>query len=101
MTALSIFFQEATLPAYSQTAASHFGQVTPCNTPATPPNFPDALLAFSRMSTGDKLSSSPSTGMFSTSPKQLSPQQQAPTQQQIPRNNGVAQNGTSLGVANR
>jgi len=34
---------------------------TPCNTPATPPNFPDALLAFSRMSTGgDKLSSSPS-----------------------------------------
>ncbi|XP_075225862.1 UBA-like domain-containing protein 2-A isoform X2 [Lycorma delicatula] len=61
-TALSIFFQEGALPTYSQAAAAaHFGQVcTPCNTPATPPNFPDALLAFSRMSTNDKLSSSPS-----------------------------------------
>lgn len=27
--------------------------MTPCNTPATPPNFPDALLAFSKMSTGN------------------------------------------------
>lgn len=25
--------------------------MTPCNTPATPPNFPDALAAFSRLST--------------------------------------------------
>lgn len=25
--------------------------ITPCNTPATPPNFPDALAAFSRLST--------------------------------------------------
>ncbi|XP_039284919.1 UBA-like domain-containing protein 2 isoform X2 [Nilaparvata lugens] len=61
-TALSIFFQEAALPTYSQAAAAtHFGQVcTPCNTPATPPNFPDTLMAFSRMSTNEKLSSSPS-----------------------------------------
>jgi len=29
-------------------------QITPCNTPATPPNFPDALLAFSKMSAGEK-----------------------------------------------
>ncbi|XP_076752845.1 UBA-like domain-containing protein 2 isoform X2 [Xylocopa sonorina] len=29
-------------------------EITPCNTPATPPNFPDALLAFSKMSAGDK-----------------------------------------------
>ncbi|KAJ8895675.1 hypothetical protein PR048_001011 [Dryococelus australis] len=36
------------------------GVCTPCNTPATPPNFPDALLAFSRMSTNEKLSTSPS-----------------------------------------
>jgi hypothetical protein len=44
---------------------------TPCNTPATPPNFPDALLAFSRMSTGgDKLSSSPS-GEFTVIMTQL------------------------------
>lgn len=27
--------------------------MTPCNTPATPPNFPDTLLAFSKMSTGN------------------------------------------------
>lgn len=26
--------------------------MTPCNTPATPPNFPDALAAFQRLSTG-------------------------------------------------
>ncbi|KAG7163165.1 UBA-like domain-containing protein 2-like [Homarus americanus] len=33
---------------------------TPANTPATPPAFPDALAAFSKMSTQDKLSTSPS-----------------------------------------
>lgn len=49
-TALSIFFQDAALP----TSNSHFGQVmTPCNTPATPPNFPDTLLAFSKLSAGN------------------------------------------------
>lgn len=75
-TALSIFFQEAAVPSCPQPPASHFGQVcTPCNTPATPPNFPDALLAFSRMSTGDKLSSSPS-GIGATSPNQTSLHQQ-------------------------
>nr|CAD7570662.1 unnamed protein product [Timema californicum] len=69
-TALSIFFQEAAIPSCPQGAGPHFGQVcTPCNTPATPPNFPDALLAFSRMSTGDKLSTSPS-GLYSSSPSQ-------------------------------
>lgn len=98
-TALSIFFQEAALPAYSQTATTHFGQVTPCNTPATPPNFPDALMAFSRMTTNDKLSSSPS-GMFSTSPKQQLPPQQTQTQQMgVSLTNTMAQNGSSLGVA--
>ncbi|CAH1400285.1 unnamed protein product [Nezara viridula] len=70
-TALSIFFQEAALP------PTHFGQIcTPCNTPATPPNFPDALMAFSRMSTSDKPSA---TVVYSTSPKQ-----QMPLQQQFP-----------------
>ncbi|EFN88252.1 UBA-like domain-containing protein 2 [Harpegnathos saltator] len=53
-TALSIFFQEAAIPSCAQGAGTHFGQITPCNTPATPPNFPDALLAFSKMSAGDK-----------------------------------------------
>jgi len=52
-TALSIFFQDAALPSCPHGANSHFGQVmTPCNTPATPPNFPDTLLAFSKLSTG-------------------------------------------------
>ncbi|XP_034942865.1 UBA-like domain-containing protein 2 [Chelonus insularis] len=53
-TALSIFFQEAAIPSCPQGPGTHFGQITPCNTPATPPNFPDALVAFSKMSTGDK-----------------------------------------------
>jgi len=34
--------------------------MTPANTPATPPNFPDALLAFSKMSASDKPCSTPS-----------------------------------------
>ncbi|KAF4519803.1 hypothetical protein B566_EDAN006817 [Ephemera danica] len=70
-TALSIFFQEAAIPAcHSQ--GHHLGQVcTPCNTPATPPNFPDALLAFSKLSAGEKMASnSPSAGFYSTSPSQ-------------------------------
>lgn len=37
--------------------------MTPCNTPATPPNFPDALAAFSRLSTtGSPSNASGSTG---------------------------------------
>ncbi|EEB18548.1 protein FAM100B, putative [Pediculus humanus corporis] len=112
-TALSIFFQEAAIPCCHRGPNSHIGQVTPCNTPATPPNFPDTLLAFSRMTTNsnDKLSSSPSSGILSTSPNQVqlppssntnynsSPQyifpqnhfpQHSPSgQQQQPQNNGV------------
>ncbi|KAF6202709.1 hypothetical protein GE061_003111 [Apolygus lucorum] len=81
-TALSIFFQEAALPSYQNSA--HFGQIcTPCNTPATPPNFPDALMAFSRMSTGEK-----SNPGFSTSPKQA---MQMP--QPIPSAPGQVSNG--------
>ncbi|XP_063976619.1 UBA-like domain-containing protein 2 [Diachasmimorpha longicaudata] len=53
-TALSIFFQEAAIPSCPQGPGTHFGQITPCNTPATPPNFPDALVAFSKMSAGEK-----------------------------------------------
>ncbi|KAK8378425.1 hypothetical protein O3P69_011132 [Scylla paramamosain] len=40
---------------------------TPANTPATPPAFPDALAAFSKMTTQERLSSSPSGG-FSPHP---------------------------------
>ncbi|CAG5098007.1 UBA-like domain-containing protein 2 [Cotesia glomerata] len=67
-TALSIFFQEAAIPSCPQGRGAHLGQITPCNTPATPPNFPDTLLAFQKMSAGDKTPS----GM---SPKQNGQQQ--------------------------
>lgn len=51
-TALSLFFQEAAIPSHSQ----HNALVTPANTPATPPNFPDALLAFSKLQASDSSS---------------------------------------------
>uniref|UniRef100_T1J1T3 UBA-like domain-containing protein n=1 Tax=Strigamia maritima TaxID=126957 RepID=T1J1T3_STRMM len=54
-----------------QAAHWQFEMCTPANTPATPPNFPEALLAFSKMSTTDK-TSSPSM-MYSTSPNQKAP----------------------------
>ncbi|XP_023237394.1 UBA-like domain-containing protein 1 [Centruroides sculpturatus] len=57
-TALSLFFQEATVPSCHQ--RGHFNPIcTPANTPATPPNFPDTLSAFSRMSASDKMGTSP------------------------------------------
>lgn len=45
----------------------------PANTPATPPNFPDALLALSKLSTAEKFSSSP----YATSPTQVAHSPQA------------------------
>ncbi|XP_068193719.1 UBA-like domain-containing protein 2 [Antennarius striatus] len=42
-TALSSFFQEANIPAHHQMMC------TPRNTPATPPNFPDAITMFSKL----------------------------------------------------
>ncbi|XP_076640078.1 UBA-like domain-containing protein 2 [Colletes latitarsis] len=74
-TALSIFFQEAAIPPCAQGPGTHFGQITPCNTPATPPNFPDALLAFSKMSAGEK------------TPSGMSPSQ-----------NGLHQNSMQIGT---
>lgn len=66
-TALSIFFQDAAIPTCPQGASTHFGQViTPCNTPATPPNFPDTLLAFSKLSAGN--GNSPSTNQVGGNP---------------------------------
>lgn len=40
-----------------------FQLCAPANTPATPPNFPDALLALSKLST--------SSSQYATSPKQV------------------------------
>jgi len=73
-TALSMFFQEAAVACNTSCGTSSRQNSysamlqTPANTPATPPNFPDALLAFGKMSTSDgKLGTSPSAHM-STSP---------------------------------
>lgn len=75
-TALSIFFQECSIPQQPQSAVAmvagstptapsmlqhhyrsagggHLGPVcAPCNTPATPPNFPEALLALQKLQAG-------------------------------------------------
>lgn len=43
--------------------------ITPANTPATPPNFPDTLLAFSKLSASDKVTGTSSGPYaYSTSP---------------------------------
>ncbi|XP_009993811.1 PREDICTED: UBA-like domain-containing protein 1 [Chaetura pelagica] len=52
-TALSAFFQETNIP-YSH---HHQMMCTPANTPATPPNFPDALAMFSKLRTSESLQS--------------------------------------------
>ncbi|KAL1501298.1 hypothetical protein ABEB36_006644 [Hypothenemus hampei] len=76
-TALSIFFQDAALPSCPHGGNSHFGQVmTPCNTPATPPNFPDTLLAFSKLSAGSP-SQNPTGMQMTTSPLQATHQTQS------------------------
>lgn len=71
-TALSIFFQEATVPNCHHTQNGRFNSVnmiTPANTPATPPNFPETLLAFSKLSASDKVTGAPSGPYaYSTSP---------------------------------
>ncbi|XP_070580279.1 UBA-like domain-containing protein 2-A [Ptychodera flava] len=55
-TALSIFFQGDVLPGCPHHSHQNgHALCTPANTPATPPNFPDALTAFSKMSTTDKV----------------------------------------------
>ncbi|EDO48270.1 predicted protein [Nematostella vectensis] len=52
-TALSLFFQEAAIPSHP-----HNPLVTPANTPATPPNFPDALIAFAKLQASEKAQTS-------------------------------------------
>ncbi|KAK3582686.1 hypothetical protein CHS0354_013033 [Potamilus streckersoni] len=71
-TALSMFFAESTIPSCRncnghQTSGSYHSLCAPANTPATPPNFPDALSALSKLSTSEKFSSSP----YATSPQQV------------------------------
>ncbi|XP_045119598.1 UBA-like domain-containing protein 2-B isoform X2 [Portunus trituberculatus] len=79
-TALSIFFQEA-VPNGGATQHHLNHLCTPANTPATPPAFPDALAAFSKMTTQERLSSSPSGGF---SPPPPLGQSGAPLQHPLP-----------------
>lgn len=71
-TALSIFFQEVNVAncggaGHHAHHLAHYNQLcTPANTPATPPNFPDALAAFAKLSASDKYGASP--GIYSSSP---------------------------------
>ncbi|XP_057270552.1 UBA-like domain-containing protein 2 [Pezoporus wallicus] len=71
-TALSAFFQETNIP-----SSHHPPQMmcTPSNTPATPPNFPDALAMFSKLRTSESLqsSNSPITSMACSPPGSFSP----------------------------
>ena len=67
-TALSLFFQESSIPTCrtcngNHTQNANYPICAPANTPATPPNFPDALLALSKLST--------SSSQYATSPKQV------------------------------
>ncbi|XP_056153619.1 UBA-like domain-containing protein 1 isoform X2 [Lampris incognitus] len=64
-TALSAFFQETNIP-YGH---HHQMMCTPANTPATPPNFPDALTMFSRLKASESFTSgSPMAASMATSP---------------------------------
>uniref|UniRef100_A0A3B3YK92 UBA like domain containing 1 n=1 Tax=Poecilia mexicana TaxID=48701 RepID=A0A3B3YK92_9TELE len=66
-TALSAFFQETNIP-YGH---HHQMMCTPANTPATPPNFPDALTMFSRLKASESFASSAGSPMavsMATSP---------------------------------
>ncbi|KAL2101285.1 hypothetical protein ACEWY4_003046 [Coilia grayii] len=65
-TALSTFFQETNIP-YNH----HQMMCTPANTPATPPNFPDALTMFSRLKASESFSAGSPRGSMATSPPQV------------------------------
>ncbi|CAG4950208.1 UBA-like domain-containing protein 2 [Colias croceus] len=84
-TALSIFFQEVAIPSANGIAAQHYPQqlMTPCNTPATPPNFPDALAAFSRLSTTGSPSNAGGGGVSGMAPPVSPLATHPPAQMQI------------------
>ncbi|XP_064171669.1 UBA-like domain-containing protein 1 [Anguilla rostrata] len=63
-TALSSFFQETSIP-YSH---HHQMMCTPSNTPATPPNFPDALAMFSRLKASENFHGNSPVAPPATSP---------------------------------
>ncbi|XP_072838619.2 UBA-like domain-containing protein 1 [Pogona vitticeps] len=65
-TALSAFFQEASIP-YSH-PHHQMPMCTPANTPATPPNFPDTLTMFSCLKASESLNSSPVASVATSPP---------------------------------
>ncbi|KAL8600611.1 hypothetical protein ACOMHN_030267 [Nucella lapillus] len=75
-TALSMFFQETAIPTRCRTCNGHhtngnYPLCAPANTPATPPNFPDALAALSKLSTADsgsKMFGSPTSPSYTSHP---------------------------------
>ncbi|KAG8519387.1 UBA-like domain-containing protein 2 [Galemys pyrenaicus] len=71
-TALSTFFQESNIP---NSHHHHQMMCTPSNTPATPPNFPDALAMFSKLRASEGLqnSNSPMTAAACSPPANFSP----------------------------
>ncbi|XP_069056319.1 UBA-like domain-containing protein 2 isoform X2 [Pleurodeles waltl] len=71
-TALSTFFQETNIPTNQH---HHQMMCTPSNTPATPPNFPDALAMFSKLRTSESLQggNSPIASMACSPPGSFSP----------------------------
>ncbi|XP_013395501.1 UBA-like domain-containing protein 2-A [Lingula anatina] len=83
-TALSMFFQEAAIPSCRTHTNGHYPLCTPANTPATPPNFPEALAALSKWSCGAEKMTATSpvnsnfANYYASSPAQQSPQSQPP-----------------------
>ncbi|UJR07599.1 hypothetical protein I4U23_011886 [Adineta vaga] len=73
-TAINLFFDERTMPI----PCCKFSELmTPANTPATPPNFPDTLLSLNRLSTSNgtpppPLPSSSSSSLVTTNENQIS-----------------------------
>lgn len=75
--ALSMFFQDSSVPMCRTCNGNHtngsYPLCTPANTPATPPNFPEALTALSKLSTTDKFSSSPAYASSNQQTNQSTP----------------------------
>ncbi|KAB5531090.1 hypothetical protein PHYPO_G00136910 [Pangasianodon hypophthalmus] len=97
-TALSSFFQEANIP------YGHQMMCTPANTPATPPNFPDALAMFSHLRASESIGASPIASMATSPPPYInwavgptppSSQQGLWAAAQLPSHTAVSQQTTS------
>lgn len=64
---MDVLFHTSSLPLTSL-SISLLQMCTPANTPATPPNFPDALTMFSRLKASESFNSSSPMASMATSP---------------------------------